>query len=62
MNILAFIFSAFLLIIIVIDNTVPEYSMIYKQAVKDTVAHQNKGRVSCELVVHDVREENKETK
>lgn len=56
MNYITLLISVILLILVVIDNTVPEYSMIYKQAVKDTLEHQNKGRVSCELVVHDVRE------
>ena len=56
---IGFIMGFFLTLVImtIFVEVIPEYSMIYKQAVKDTLTHQNKGRVSCELVIHDVRED-----
>ena len=57
MKIILSLFVFVLFVLLVINNTVPEYSMIYKQGVKDTLEHQNKGRVSCELIIHDERED-----
>jgi len=34
---------------------VPEYTVLYKQGVKDTLANNVKGKVTCEMVIRDNR-------
>lgn len=36
---------------------IPEYTTMYKQGVKDALANNVKGKVVCEMVIHDRRTE-----